>query len=285
MSSKLRWLAAFAAGVAISGGVAVATTGGGREVIRGCVGPGGVLRVPDNATCRAFETSLNWNQRGVRGPRGYPGPQGPAGPATGVPGPPGPRGLPGGAASLDRTTSAAEAATPIGDGETDADVPGSMTVDVPEGALVAINSTADLRLVTSCPSAIAFVSVVDAAEPGVYLSDAGVSTTSQWASEEGADPSLSPTLLSGLLARRGETSDDPLPEVEPTGGGETPAGFEPFSYVNRWMSPYFIVSPGEHTFTFVHDIENWSDSPCTDATLHSRDRRMWVSVMTPTQEG
>lgn len=180
--------------------------------------------------------------------------------------------------------SAAEASTPIGDGQVDADAPGSMTVDVPEGALVAINASADSRLVTSCVAVIGFVSVVDAADPETYLSDAAVTTTAEWPGEQGAEPApVTPALLQDLQTRRGEDSPDPVPGVEPT--EPAPTGFAPFSYVNRWMSPYFTVTPGEHTFKFVHDIENWSDSPCTDATLQSRDRRMWVSVMTPTQDG
>jgi hypothetical protein len=257
MTKKLHWITAFVAGLAVSGGVAVATTAGEGK-IHACVGPGGVVRVVEDGACRRLETPLAWNKRGVAGPRGYPGEQGPPGPAGGEQGPPGPRGIPGGATSLTRTASATEFASPIGDA--DVDSPGTMTVDVPRGALVAIN-------------------------PGVYLSDAGVSTSPQWATEQGSEPSPAPAFLAGLQAHRSHDAPDPLPDVDPLPTEGDSAGFAPFGYVNTWMSPHFIVSPGEHTFKFVHDIENLSESPCTDATLHSRDRRMWVSVMTPTEDG
>jgi hypothetical protein len=279
MTSKLRWVPVFAAGLAVSGGIAVATTTGG-ERIHACVGPTGLVRVVDDGACRRMETPLTWNKRGVRGPRGYAGAQGPAGPAGGEPGPAGPRGIPGGATSLERTADAAEFSSPIA--EEDVDSPGAMTVDVPEGALVSIASSADARLVTSCRSVIGFVSVVDSDKPGVYLSDAGVTTSPQWATEQGAEQSPAPAFLAGLQAHHAHAPLDPLPDVDPTVPGSDP-GLPPFGFVNSWMSPYFIVSPGVHRFKFVHDIENWSETPCTDATLYSRDRRMWVSVMTPTE--
>jgi hypothetical protein len=89
----------------------------GDGTIRACYSTSsGALRVVDaNATCRANETGLLWNQKGPKGdpgPQGEPGPAGPAGPAgppgadgatgpqgpageDGAPGPQGPAGPPG----------------------------------------------------------------------------------------------------------------------------------------------------------------------------------------------
>src|SRR4051794_1772017 len=57
-------------------------------VIHGCILQNGNLRVIDSATsaCKRNETSLDWNQTGLRGPAGATGPTGPKG-DTGSPGP------------------------------------------------------------------------------------------------------------------------------------------------------------------------------------------------------
>jgi len=62
------------------------------QVIRGCVGPQGTLRVIGAGdACRASETLLTWNARGPAGPAGATGSVGPAGPTgpTGAEGPAG----------------------------------------------------------------------------------------------------------------------------------------------------------------------------------------------------
>lgn len=62
------------------------------QVIRGCVGPQGTIRViAAGEACRANETLLSWNARGPAGPSGATGPAGPTGP-TGPTGPEGPAG-------------------------------------------------------------------------------------------------------------------------------------------------------------------------------------------------
>ena len=101
-------------------GVAWATIPGANGVINGCYArSGGTLRVIDGTvtTCKAGETSLNWNLAGQQGPQGPPGLQGPQGPqgakgeagsqgvqgqkgdpgAQGLPGPQGEQGVPGSA--------------------------------------------------------------------------------------------------------------------------------------------------------------------------------------------
>jgi hypothetical protein len=57
-------------------------------VVHGCIAPSGNLRVIDSATsaCKRNETSLDWNQMGLRGPTGATGPTGAKG-DTGSPGP------------------------------------------------------------------------------------------------------------------------------------------------------------------------------------------------------
>ena len=83
-------VAAAAAALAVAS-IGFAAIPDGSGVIHGCyMRSGGTLRVIDatNTTCKASETSLDWNQQGQPG---APGPQGPAGPA-GATGPAGPKG-------------------------------------------------------------------------------------------------------------------------------------------------------------------------------------------------
>ena len=87
----------------VVGGVAVAQTSATDEV-KACINrENGIPRlVGSEADCRANESFLTWNQKGVKGDQGPVGPIGPQGPkgetgAAGPPGLPGPKGDPGGA--------------------------------------------------------------------------------------------------------------------------------------------------------------------------------------------
>jgi Collagen triple helix repeat (20 copies) len=101
-------LAAGVAALLVAGGAALATIPGSDGVIKACYAKrDGALRVIDSAaSCKAGETALTWNQKGLKGdtgaqgPRGYAGqtgPTGPIGPAgeDGLPGQDGPQGDPG----------------------------------------------------------------------------------------------------------------------------------------------------------------------------------------------
>jgi hypothetical protein len=61
--------------LAITGGIAYATIPAAADVIHGCYGPNGLLRVVNNSSgaCQANETALEWNQTGPQGPAGDPG--------------------------------------------------------------------------------------------------------------------------------------------------------------------------------------------------------------------
>jgi uncharacterized repeat protein (TIGR02543 family) len=76
---------AFAAGIALTGGVAYAAIPSG-GVISGCYNQtNGNMRllVSSSGSCRPDETSIQWNQTGPAGQQGIPGPAGP----QGLPGP------------------------------------------------------------------------------------------------------------------------------------------------------------------------------------------------------
>lgn len=92
------------AGLVICAGVAAAAAPSD-NVINGCVGPTGLLRVlnPPATNCGLLEKPLQWNAQGPAGPQGPTGPAGPVGPAgpagpagaqgeTGAQGPAGPQG-------------------------------------------------------------------------------------------------------------------------------------------------------------------------------------------------
>jgi hypothetical protein len=54
------------------------------EVIRGCVGNNGTLKILSGSDqCGSRETAITWNVSGPAGPQGPQGPQGPEGPAGG----------------------------------------------------------------------------------------------------------------------------------------------------------------------------------------------------------
>ena len=84
---RRRWLGltAVVVGVLVSaalGAVAYASIPDAGGVIQGCYKTAsGDLRVIDdsNASCKAGETALDWNQQGIQGPQGPQGQQGPPG--------------------------------------------------------------------------------------------------------------------------------------------------------------------------------------------------------------
>ena len=84
---RMSVLIALTVGLAAAG-IAYASIPGPDGVIHGCyLKSGGNVRVIDStAKCKATETSLDWNQRGVTGPRGATG-------ARGTTGPTGPAGI------------------------------------------------------------------------------------------------------------------------------------------------------------------------------------------------
>lgn len=92
---KLAWLGLAAVAVIAIGATAYAVTGGGLTgaggEYHGCVNnTNGQLRViAADASCKAHETPITWNQQGAQGAPGEPGEQGPAGET-------GPQGLTGG---------------------------------------------------------------------------------------------------------------------------------------------------------------------------------------------
>jgi hypothetical protein len=59
----------------ITGGIAYATIPDAADVIHGCYGPNGLLRVIDSPaeTCTPNESALEWNQTGPQGAPGEPG--------------------------------------------------------------------------------------------------------------------------------------------------------------------------------------------------------------------
>jgi hypothetical protein len=115
----------FAALVIAIGGVAFAAIPDSGGTIHGCYNKsnGNLRAVESPSDCRKSENPIAWNERGPVG-------------ATGAPGPPGPPGPPGQGVTLLRDVEAAEVSTgsfvPV-------DLGGpSVTVNVPEGALVGI---------------------------------------------------------------------------------------------------------------------------------------------------
>ena len=85
-------LAALGAALVVAGGsIAYASIPDESGVLNACYLSGGQLRLSEDASCRANESPVSWNQTGPEGPAGPSGEAGPAGPA-GPQGPAGPAG-------------------------------------------------------------------------------------------------------------------------------------------------------------------------------------------------
>jgi hypothetical protein len=292
-----RWLPALVAGAAISSGVAVATSSdpapkaGATNEINGCIASGtGHLRVIDGGSCLPGETAINWNKvgpAGATGPAGPAGPQGlkgeagsqgdvgPTGPAgpKGEPGPAGERGLagPAGGAVTFKVSKGLDDFTSVtgADGVTTGEVPGSeFTIDVPEDAVVAIGGTSQTRITRGgCSSVYGEVSVRDTTDD-TYLTSIGYRFSGN---QFPPPPSVvMPKRLRGM---------DP----DPTPGGGSGAGTTPepdygFSWDGSGPNNWRFISAGRHTLVVEQYV---SGDGCTDATLTSSGRRVYVEVMEP----
>jgi hypothetical protein len=93
LNSRTNLVVLAAVGIVAAGGIGYAAIPGADGQIKACYATSnglllgiphskGDMRVIDEGeTCRAYETTLRWNQKGVKGDAGPVGPAGPAGPA------------------------------------------------------------------------------------------------------------------------------------------------------------------------------------------------------------
>lgn len=287
------WLPAFAAGLVISGGVAMATSAAEEGTIHGCVGPTGYLRIADEGSCQPVETAISWNEKGERGEKGEPGavgatgatgPQGPAGPEgpkgetgaegpqgpagvgepgpRGEPGPMGPRGLAGPAASgislgVHKSPDQVDSQSdwqPIAGTE--------FTVDIPEDALLSVVGDHESRIDRgSCDAAIGEVVLVDVSENNMPVGSLGIRI--DFGSFPGTGGGI-PPLPEGM-------SRSDLEEA-----GEAEPGWQQVS--NWWQSMGRPMTAGRHTLQLVQVLSTFN---CEGASFSTRNRRAWVSVLEP----
>lgn len=283
MVSRFRWLPAFVAGLALSGGVAVAT--GTDDQINACVGPAGHLRVSPDGACLPGESALSWTKsaKGEKGDKGEPG----------APGTPGPRGLQGPAGNGSTLTYHAY---DDGFGSTGSDtlteIPGTrFEVDVPENALVSIGGQADATLDRNgCDWTEGYVIAIDLANRDYAV--AFLSGNLRLAPPP-EDPSPLPPVSGADVVRlrhapRGVALPASARAAELAAeDDQAPAEDLQLSFVGDGLGYYEPMSTGRHElalFQYVYGDKGDDFEPCP-ATLHSSRHRVWVNVLEPEAAG